>query len=213
MKRAHAAPALLSFGLILLGSTAFTTRPARAADDPFQRHIVFRNELEMPIFPVVQAPQDKNCGIGGLLRIVVNDQKEGAGVPAGKTVKLTIPKDKPCPQGAFYDAVRIYILVGKKDGERMVEQFEALLSNVDQRTTRDTAWNTELCGGHACWVGSAKADYGHDAPGQLLEYTIVSQNPADGAKFPDPNDTRGIPFIDFDVSYVDDATFRSRWPG
>ncbi len=87
----------------------------------------------------------------------------------------------------------------------MVEQFEALLNNADQRTTRDTAWHTELCGGNACWVGSAKADYGHDAPGQLLEYTIVSQNPADGAKFPNPNDTRGIPFIDFDVSYVDDA--------
>jgi hypothetical protein len=48
-------------------------------------------------------------------------------------------------------------------------------------------------------------DYGYDIPGQLLEYTIISQNPADGSAFPNANDPRGRSLIDFDVSYVDYA--------
>ena len=34
---------------------------------------------------------------------------------------------------------------------------------------------------------------------------MISQDPATGTRFPDPNDTRGTAFLDFDVSYVDDA--------
>jgi hypothetical protein len=53
-------------------------------------------------------------------------------------------------------------------------------------------------------VGLAKATYLPDAPFNLLEYTIISQ--VRGAESPiDQNDPDGIPFLDFDVSYVDEV--------
>src|SRR5205814_4587794 len=90
-----------------------------------------------------------------------------------------------------------------------LEAFEGLLDpNLNQRTIPDNInWTPQLCDGasNACWTGYGNADYGRDAPNQLLEYTIISQNPATGDAFPDANDPNGIPFVDFDVSYVDDA--------
>ena len=77
MKR-DAAGRVVLMSLTLLALLAFMSATAAAADaDAFQRYVLFHNELQIPIFPVVQAPQDKNCGIGGLLRIIVNDQREG----------------------------------------------------------------------------------------------------------------------------------------
>jgi hypothetical protein len=210
MKRVRRAFALFGSILMLVLSAPVTAQPTEPEQtiDIYQRFIRIRNSLEVPIYPVIQSPQDApakvgdkgtNCGTGGLLRIVVNKDKQGAGIPSKETVTVALPKDKPCTNGGFYDASRIYILVAEFDA------FEELV-NSSQRTTPYPNWdyaNYPVCAG--CWVGSSTADYGHDAPGQLLEYTIISQNPADGSSFPNPNDTRGTPLLDFDVSYVDDA--------
>src|SRR5262249_51129447 len=56
-----------------------------------------------------------------------------------------------------------------------------------------------------CWLGLATGAYGEDAPAQLAEDTINSQNPNTGAPFVDQNDPRGGSLIDFDVSHVDHA--------
>ena len=188
------------FLLCCLFGLSFSAMSAEA--DPFQRYIRIHNSLDSTVYPVVQAPQDAgnpgvNCATGGLLRIVVNQDKEGAGIPPGGTVSVAVPKNKPCERGGFYDAVRIYVLNAE------FTAFEKLL-NENQRTKRDSSWAGSLpCPG--CWVGTSSADYGHDAPGQLLEYTIISQDPSSGSAFPNPNDPNGTSLIDFDVSYVDDA--------
>ena len=199
---------ILVLVLGLVAGVAASGNAAAQSGDPFQRFIRIHNLLDQTIYPVIQSPQDKadkpnskpaNCGTGGNLRIIVNDGKEGAGIAKGGTVTVKIPKDKPCDIGGFYDASRIYIMVTPFD------QFETLL-NDQQKTTRYPSWdyvNYNPCAG--CFVGLSNADYGHDAPGQLLEYTMISQNPADGNKFPDPNNSNGTPVLDFDVSYVDDA--------
>src|SRR5262245_23364 len=205
MKRTGIAVMLLVFGLGL------SVKPASAqSDERFQRYIKIHNSLDATIYPVIQSPQDPppadkpgakptNCGTGGQLRIIVNNGTEGAGLKKGETVMVRIPKDVPCPIGGFYDASRIYILNANFDA------FEKLL-NENQKTRRYPGWDYvkyNPCGG--CYVGTSGADYGHDAPGQLLEYTIISQNPATGDKFDDPNNANGTPLLDFDVSYVDDA--------
>jgi hypothetical protein len=194
-----------SISLYSLALTSFVAAlvlagPARAADDPFQRNITFKNELSIPIYPVIQAPENVNCmGPHASRRIFVNENTKGAGIPPGATTKVRIPKGMPC----WYLAARIFIFTAN------VEQFEALLpENLNIRTIPDNiAWTPPLCAGdaNACWSGYADADYGRDAPTQLLEYTIISQDPNTGMAFPDGNNPNGIPFVDFDVSYVDDA--------
>ena len=176
-------------------------------DDPFQRYFTFHNSLPNTIYPVIQSPQDgtTNCGTGGLLRIIVNKDVEGAGIPPGQSVTVAIPKDVPCAQGGFYDASRIYVFSAN------FNDVEALLSK-SQQTRKYPGWDyTKYSPCAGCWVGLAGVDgepggdYGYDVPGQLLEYTINSQNPADGSAFPNANNPSGIPLIDFDVSYVDYA--------
>ena len=180
--------------------------------DPFQRYIVFYNSLPTTIYPVIQAPNKgtSNCGtaINGLMRIVVNKDVENAGIPSGQSVTVAIPKDALCPGGAFYGAVRIYVLNAEFNA------FEAVLNPVSQ-TRRYPGWDyTKYSPCAGCWVGIAGtgdtppiagSDYGDDIPGQLLEYTIISQDPATGLDFPNANDSRGRPLLDFDVSYVDYA--------
>lgn len=192
----------LSLGIVISSSSLAQT------NDPFQRFIRFHNSLGETIYPVIQAPQDApakpgdkgtNCATGGLLRIVVNLGTKGAGIPPGEDVTVALPKDRPCAKGGFYDAARIYVLVANFDA------FEKLV-NATQQTVADPNWDYgkySPCAG--CWVGKASADYGHDAPGQLLEYTIISQDPSTGSAFPNANDPKGTALIDFDVSYVDDA--------
>lgn len=206
MKRAYTALAFLWLGSSLAVSRAVLGQ----TPDDFQRYIKIHNSLDQTIYPVIQSPQDlpdaskpaskgTNCGTGGLLRIIVNQGKEGVGIPSKQTVTVKIPKDRPCDIGGFYDASRIYILVANFDA------FEKLLNEM-QKTTKYPGWdyvNYNPCDG--CYVGKSEADYGHDAPGQLLEYTMISQDPATGSKFPDPNKKEGLALLDFDVSYVDDA--------
>lgn len=200
-------PAWTLFALCL-GLVASSSALGARSVDAFQRYIRFHNSLDRTIYPVIQAPQDApanagdkatNCGTGGLLRIVVNKDVKGAGIAPNQDVTVALPKDRPCKTGGFYDAARIYVLVADFDA------FEKLV-NVTQQTVPVANWDYQKyspCAG--CWVGKSQADYGHDAPGQLLEYTIISQDPATGSAFPDANDPHGTPLLDFDVSYVDDA--------
>jgi hypothetical protein len=123
---------------------------------------------------------------------VVNKDVENAGIPSGQSVTVAIPKDALCPGGAFYGAVRIYVLNAEFNA------FEAVLNPVSQ-TRRYPGWDyTKYSPCTGCWVGIAGAgdtpplagsDYGDDIPGQLLEYTIISQDPATGLDFPMPTAT------------------------
>jgi hypothetical protein len=191
----------LSCFTIALAIIAVGAVSAPAADDPFQRNFTFKNELSIPIYPVLQAPENTNCmGPHKSRRIVVNATTKGMGIPPGGTAKVRIPKNPAC----WYDAARILIFTAN------LEEFDALLpESLNMRTMPDGIdWNPPLCPNTApgtCWSGYGEADYGRDAPAQLLEYTIISQDPNTGKAFPDGNNPNGIPFIDFDVSYVDDA--------
>lgn len=39
------------------------------------------------------------------MRIVINKDVDNTGIPFGQSVTVAIPKDAPCPSGAFYGAV------------------------------------------------------------------------------------------------------------
>jgi hypothetical protein len=208
--------AALSLGVALV------TQAAAQTSDPFQRYIVFRNSFtDRSIYPVIQAPQTSgvnpkgqrtttNCGgvpprgANGLFRIVVNKDAVGAGIPPGQAVMVAIPKLAPgCPGGAFYNASRIYIFTAP---------FRALekVLTPEQQTRPYPNWAFSPCRGCVLGIAGATdatpgADYGSDSPGQLLEYTVIAMDPSSGSAFPDANNRNGIPFIDFDVSYVDYA--------
>lgn len=173
--------------------------------DPMQRYFVFKNDTPVTIYPVISAPKNANCDPGnlGVLRILVNDQTRDAGIAPGGLVKVALPKTYPCPNGGFYNASRVYIMLANP------VQFDTNI-NPTQRTvpiptTGPNPPPTNLCAGdNVCWVGEAPTDYVGDLPGQLLEYTIISQ--IGGSASPKgPNDPDGTPVIDFDVSYVDSA--------
>src|SRR5262245_8949443 len=198
---------------ILLAPTAGTaqpTPPPEPSTDPYQRYIIFYNELDFPIYPVIQAPNASNCNTidpgrfpkESLLRIIVNDARgKGQGIAPKQAnvpgkVRVNIPKDQPCKkpggnEGGFYDAARIFIFTAS------VEELEARLAKLQAGKTVQTKDIPGLSPGDnlgTCpdyQVGQADLDYGHDAPAQLLEYTIISQ--IDGAKSPlNQNDPRGI---------------------
>ena len=152
-------------------------------NDPFRRFIRFTIGLTGRSIrssgrrtPRLRQANDKptNCGIGGHLRIIVNQGTEGAGIPKGGTVTVKLPKDIPCPHGGFYDAIRVYILVANFDA------FEPLL-NAPQKTVRLPDWDYgkySPCAG--CWVGKSSSDYGHDA-GPVARIHDRSQDPATAA--------------------------------
>ncbi len=181
-----------------LGFALSGIRAAHAQADPFQRYIVIYNELPITIYPAITAvelEQGAACGTSGLnRRIIVNAGTQGAGIPTGETVTVELPKKKHC----WYTAVRVYLFTVD------LTKFEAEIP-ANQRTVADNAtWNPPLCAAGACWSGTAAAQYPVDAPAQLYEYTVISQDPATGAAFPDPNNKMGIPLADIDVSYVDE---------
>jgi hypothetical protein len=154
---------------------------------------------------VISAARDVNCKDGaGQLRIVVNDGQKGAGIAHGKSVKVAIPKQYPCANGGFYNAARIYVLLA--NFQMFNDKLGEEPGTAPQRTTPVAGAPEGLCAGNkdACWVGEALHDYVGDFPGQLLEYTIISQV-GPSASPNGPNDPAGISVIDFDVSYVDDV--------
>src|SRR5207249_1096903 len=119
-------------------------------------------------YPVIQSPNDSNCTTvdpakfpkGSLLRIIVNAETKGAGIPAKGTVTVAIPKTAPCPpKGGFYDSSRIFVFLAN------VEQFEEKLAEGQRTQPLDLGVSLEC---PACWAGLARLDYGHDAPAQLL---------------------------------------------
>jgi hypothetical protein len=155
------------------------------------------------------------------------------GIPSRKSVTVTIPKTLTgpnakgattfCDVGAFYNAARIPVLAAKaKDFEQtLIDRGQFNQVTTDGTNTRGGKnwWKrypyaklpTQICGGTTpdddpCWIGWSEAAYALDSPAQLLEYTIVSQN-ATGAANPNPNDNSpgSRSFLDFDVSYVDEA--------
>ena len=185
--------------VLALGFALSGIRAAHAQADPFQRYIIFYNDLPITIYPVITAVESQQgaaCGTSGLLRrIIVNAGTRGAGIPTNGTVTVELPKLKHC----WYTAVRVYLFTVD------LTKFEAKIPTA-QRTVADNAtWNPPLCTpASACWSGTAVDQYPLDAPAQLYEYTHISQNPATGAPFPDPNDPNGVPLADIDVSYVDE---------
>ena len=207
MKRVYLAAAILWVSLSFLASPALHPAAAAASVDPMQRYFLIYNELDVPIFPVIQAPQAANCSsLTDLtnLRIYVNAGRKGMGIPKGGVVRVNIPKDKPCAKGGFYNAARVLIFLAD------VNKFEALLRDGAQKgNDLKVPWAKDICANAddadpACWVALASGPYLPDAPAQLLEYTIISQvGNAQSTK--DQNDPDGISVLDFDVSYVDDA--------
>jgi hypothetical protein len=180
------------------------------SSDPFQRHFTFYNDTPVTIWPVFQAPQSDNCTVNvpgsTLLRLHVNKDARDAGIPRGERVTVALPKTWPCDKGGFYKAVRIFVFVtdAPKFEEKLIERKQ------DNQVTKPytAGLTTPICGAtlasDPCWTGTAEAAYPLDSPAQLLEYTIISQN-AKGEPNPNPNDATGTSFLDFDVSYVDEA--------
>jgi hypothetical protein len=187
-------PCTLAFYFAFCGVPA--AKPA-VVGDPFQRYVIFYNELPITIYPVITAVENENgtaCGTSGdLRRIIVNQGTRGTGIPSGQTVTVTLPKTQHC----WYSAVRIYLFSVN------LTEFETRIP-ADDRTVADGAtWTPPLCPNNACWTGTAAAQYPVDAPAQLFEYTMISQNPANGLAFPNPNNPNGIPLVDIDLSFVD----------
>ena len=168
-----------------------------AAADPWQRSIRIRNDLPITIYPVISAVRNQNgpqCGSDSLLyRIIVNAGKKGAGIPTGQTVTVQLPKATPC----WYNAVRLYLFSVD------LATYETRISPDEQTVADGIQWNPPICPNDACWTGTAKTQYQIDAPAQLTEYTINSIDPATGMPFQNGNDTRGIPVVDLDLSFVD----------
>src|SRR5262245_55324853 len=161
-------------------------------NDPFLRHLTFYNNTPVTIWPVFQVPQDTNCEalLGNkLLRLHVNKDRLHAGIPKGQSVTVALPKTWPCPKGGFYDAARIFVFTASGTELEGKLKDRGFGNQVTQPYA--TGLTTPICGPDLqhdpCWTGTAEASYALDAPAQLLEYTIISQN-AKGEANADPND-------------------------
>jgi hypothetical protein len=143
---------LCALAVYLALGGALAAKPA-VATDLFQRYVTFYNELPITIYPVITAVERENgaaCGTSAdLRRIIVNQGTRGAGIPAGGTVTVTLPKTQHC----WYSAVRIYLF--------SVDLTEfATRVPVDDRTVPDGAtWHPALCPNNVCWTGTAAAQY------------------------------------------------------
>jgi hypothetical protein len=195
MRKAALAP-LLCCCLALIGLWGAGAQAAMTVD-PFQRYIIFYNDLPITVYPVITAVESENgvaCGTSGLnRRIIVNAGAKGAGIPTGQSVTVMLPKTMHC----WYSAVRIYLFSVN------LTTFESRIPLPDRTTADNAVWTPPLCPSSACWTGTAPAQYPVDAPAQLFEYTAISIDPATGNAFPDPNNPAGIPLVDIDLSFVD----------
>lgn len=198
---------VLGFGFAAASSTA-------QAADPFQRYMKITNNLPVTVYPVIQSPLAANGGASTDIRdarLFINSGAAGAGIPTGKTVLVNIPKNGVGPY-SWYQAERIYLFAANP------MTIEQRVNDPNMLTTRDNPQMPNPCPNEpagACWSGIANAAYWKDAPAQIIEYTVISKDwtntaidPKTGEKsgaWPNPDDTRGVPFIDIDVSYVDDV--------
>lgn len=190
MTRTGAAPRLLllctlAFYFALYGVLA--ARPATAVEPS-------NNELSITVYPVITVVEKENgaaCGPSAdLRRIIVNRGACGAGIPTGGIVTVTLPEAQHCR----YSAVRIYLFSVD------LTEFETRIPAADRTVPDGATWNPPLCPNNACWTGTAAAQYPVDAAAQLFEHTMISQNPATGSAFPNPNNPNGIPLVDIDLS-------------
>src|SRR5262245_45675007 len=115
--------------VLVVAAISCWSASATPPEGKYQRFIIFKNELTVPIYPVIQAPNDSNCTPkdankfpkGSLLRILANEsadsiptgasdgKKRGVGIAPNSSLKVYIPMDQPCAGGGFYDAARIFI--------------------------------------------------------------------------------------------------------
>lgn len=191
----------LSFGLIS-PSTATTST------DPFQRYVKIKNNLPFSVYPVIQSPIADNGpdkSDGRVARIFVNQGSDGQGVPPGQTVMVNIPKNGVGPY-RWYQSERILLFTVNPAA------LEKRVNDAGIVTNRDNPSLANLCPQEpkgSCWSGIAKAAYWLDSPAQIIEYTVMSKDWSgtnkDTGVWPNADDPRGVPYIDIDVSYVDDV--------
>jgi hypothetical protein len=181
--------------------------PVAAGPDPFQRYIIFNNELPFTVYPVIAAPVADNGGgklDGRVSRIFVNDGAAGKGVPSQRKVQVNIPKNGVGKYG-WYQAMRVFLFRANP------LTLEKTVKDPNEYTVPDDPPLPNLCPNEpdgACWSGIAKAAYWKDAPAQIIEYTAMSKDWTGTNKtgvWPDQDDPRGVPYLDIDVSYVDDV--------
>ncbi|MCX7113955.1 MAG: hypothetical protein NTX45_28565 [Proteobacteria bacterium] len=194
----------------MVSISAYADYPARKcgsypglSDDPFRRCIVFKNELPFTVWPVLEAPLDANGMKGSkqVSELFISKGAKNQGVQPGEEVKLYVPKNGESEHG-WYKAARIYVfsteptklMAATKDPSRVIQ--------AEAQPKQDPC--PESPG--SCWAGRMNVSFMNDAPLQLLEFTAMSKDwsgtNADG-EWPDRDDPRGVPFIDYDVSYVD----------
>lgn len=223
MKLAYLARTILWMGLSLLmptavmGQGAITTcdPPFPPKDDIWQRRVTFFNNTPHTVWPVITAPANDNCKDdrppgAAEWRLHVNKDTKSAGIPSGAHVEVRLPKCFPCDAGGFYIAARAHVFLVH------AERFEEDLKKRNQGAQATTPYRDPgrptppICSNDPnndpCWVGTSQANYALDSPAQLVEWTIVSQDVL-GQPNANPNDDRAgaVPFLDFDLSYVDHA--------
>ncbi len=178
-----------------------------SADDPFQRYIKIKNELPFTVYPVIQSPladNSDNKADTKVGRLFINQDADGNGVPPGQMVLVNIPKNG-VGKHRWYQAQRIFLF--SVDPVKLEKRIKD--SNVTTKADKPPQPNPcpEEPEG-ACWTGIANAAYWLDAPAQIIEYTVMSKDWTDNTNgkgvWPDADDTRGVPYLDIDVSYVDD---------
>lgn len=216
MKRTLLTPALLWLGLIFFASPVVVE-----AQNDMQRFFRIHNELDTPIFPIIQAGQKANCvanyplinNVETLLRIVVNGAAgRDKGITKGETVLVKIPKTEAgCGKdGLFYIAARVMIFTVSPEGFDSAIKIQPYAQGNATNTEFQPPWGSDLCFkadgttnlGASCWAAKATADYGTDAPFQLIEYTIISRVGADNSPN-GPNDPNGVSNFGYNISYVD----------
>jgi hypothetical protein len=209
-----------SFVLCVLGMLWLFPLTAMSAADPYQRYITFKNDSKFTVWPVYSAPaKDNGGGKDGVFRIMVNANSESSGIPAGGSVRLYIPKTQNNTGHSWYLASRVLVFTvdPQKYGQKVLALSNGNIKNALTDKSGDKALDN-LCPDGVCWNGWAPDNYPLDAPNQLLEATFMSKDWTGKAVFPDgpdkgkpsgtwddPDDTRGDPFIDIDLSYVDEV--------
>jgi hypothetical protein len=181
--------------------------PASAAPDPFQRYLKIKNDSPITMYPVIQVPLAANGGGDSdkrVERLYINRGGPGLGIPSGQTVTVNIPKNGVMPF-RWYQAGRVFLFsVDPRELEKRVGDPAMLAKRDGQQPPNPCP--AEVAG--SCWTGIANAAFWEDAPAQIVEYTAISKDWSGtnmSGTWPDQDDTRGVPFLDIDVSYVDDA--------
>ncbi len=201
----------LRYVLVLLSFLALAdARESAGAADPFQRYLKIKNDDPMlTIWPVIQVPLDANGG-GATdtrdQRLYISKGGADKGIPPGGMVTVNIPKNGVTPF-RWYKSGRVFIFAVNP------RTLETRVGDPAQIAKVDPQQPPNLCPGEpagSCYTAIAGAAFWEDAPAQITEYTVFSKDWSGTNKsgeWPNQDDPRGVPFLDIDVSYVDDAFF------